>query len=88
MILVVGMRLGCLNHALLTAQAIRAAGLTLAGWVANCIDPQMRVLEQNIATLEQRLGCPLLSVLSFDLKMESQKIAKSLVISKLEKFWV
>lgn len=64
-ILVVGMRLGCLNHALLTAQAIQAAGLTLAGWVANCLDPQMSVVAENIATLEQRLGCPLLGTLPF-----------------------
>lgn len=64
-ILVVGMRLGCLNHALLTAQAIQAVGLTLAGWVANCIDPQMRVVAENIATLEQRLDCPLLGILPF-----------------------
>lgn len=64
-ILVVGMRLGCLNHALLTAQAIQAAGLTLAGWVANCVDPQMLALEQNITTLEQRLDCPLLGTLPF-----------------------
>ena len=64
-ILVVGMRLGCLNHALLTAQAIKTAGLTLAGWVANCIDPQMSVVAENIATLEQRLDCPLLGILPF-----------------------
>ncbi|MBX9895126.1 MAG: dethiobiotin synthase [Nitrosomonas sp.] len=65
-ILVVGMRLGCLNHALLTAQAIRAAGLTLAGWVANCVHPQMQVLEENIATLEQRLEGLLLGVVPFN----------------------
>jgi dethiobiotin synthetase len=64
-ILVVGMRLGCLNHALLTAQAIKTAGLTLAGWVANCIDPQMNVVAENIATLEQRLDCQLLGTLPF-----------------------
>ena len=64
-ILVVGLRLGCLNHALLTAQAIQATGLILAGWVANCIDPQMSVVAENIATLEQRLDCPLLGILPF-----------------------
>lgn len=77
-ILVVGMRLGCLNHALLTAQAIRAAGLTLAGWVANCIDPKMLVLAENIATLEQRLDCPLLGVLPFDSTMNLHKSTKLL----------
>lgn len=69
-ILVVGMRLGCLNHALLTAQAIRAAGVTLAGWVANCIDPEMQVLEENIATLERRLDGPLLGVMPFGEEMD------------------
>jgi dethiobiotin synthetase len=57
-VLVVGLRLGCLNHALLTAEAIRADGLTLAGWVANPIDEGMPRLEENIATLAQRLGSP------------------------------
>ena len=74
-ILVVGMRLGCLNHALLTAQAILAAGLPLAGWVANGIDPQMMALEENIATLERRLDGPLLGVMPFDLEMDVHKSA-------------
>ncbi len=60
-ILVVGMRLGCLNHALLTAGAIRAGGLELAGWVANCAWPEMPGLDANIATLEERLGAPRLA---------------------------
>jgi len=64
-ILVVGIRLGCLNHALLTRQAIDAAGLPLAGWVANLIDPQMLACEENIAALEARLACPRLATLPF-----------------------
>ena len=59
-ILVVGMRLGCINHALLTAQAITARGLTLAGWVANQIDPDMARYTDNLATLKQRLLAPIL----------------------------
>ena len=59
-ILVVGLRLGCLNHALLTAEAIAARGLTLAGWVANRIDPDMLRAEDNIAALRERLGAPML----------------------------
>ncbi len=55
-ILVVGMRLGCLSHALLTAEAVRGAGLALAGWVANAVDPQMQRLAENIATLDERLA--------------------------------
>ena len=54
-ILVVGMRLGCINHALLTAQAIRASGLELVGWVANSVAAEMDCLAENVRTLEQRL---------------------------------
>jgi dethiobiotin synthetase len=59
-ILVVGMRLGCINHALLTAAAIRACGLRLSGWVANHVDPDMIVPAENVATLVERLDAPLL----------------------------
>jgi dethiobiotin synthetase len=61
-VLVVGMRLGCLNHALLTAEAIARRGLTLAGWVANRIDPTMARLAENLQTLRDRLSAPLLGV--------------------------
>lgn len=59
-VLVVGLRLGCINHALLTAQAIAACGLTLAGWVANTVDAELPNSAQNIATLQARLPAPLL----------------------------
>lgn len=59
-ILVVGMRLGCINHALLTAEAVRQRGLTLAGWVANQVDPEMAMLEENLQTLRQRMPAPCL----------------------------
>lgn len=59
-ILVVGLRLGCINHALLTVEAIAARGLTLAGWVANHLDPEMARIDDNIAALRERLGAPLL----------------------------
>lgn len=62
-ILVVGMRLGCLNHALLTAEAVTRRGLRLAGWVANRIDAEMPVYEENLQTLRQRLAAPCLGVL-------------------------
>ena len=61
-ILVVGMRLGCINHAQLTADAIRQRGLHIAGWVANRIDPAMSRFEENLATLNQALAAPLLGV--------------------------
>lgn len=60
-ILVVGLRLGCLNHALLTAGAIRSRGLTLAGWVANPIDPAMQYVDENVEALRERLSAPLIA---------------------------
>lgn len=59
-VLVVGLRLGCLNHALLSAEAIRADGLHLAGWVANTLDADMACRDENIATLRRWLPAPLL----------------------------
>ena len=59
-ILVVGVRLGCINHAVLTAEAIARDGLHLAGWVANIVDPQTSRLEENLATLAERLSAPCL----------------------------
>lgn len=59
-ILVVGMRLGCLNHALLTTEAITRRGLKWAGWVANILEPEMPALEENIATLQATLPGPYL----------------------------
>ncbi|WP_341304447.1 dethiobiotin synthase [Pseudomonas sp. TMP25] len=62
-ILVVGVRLGCINQALLTAEAILRDGLPLAGWVANLVDPQISRLEDNLATLAERLPAPCLGYL-------------------------
>lgn len=59
-ILVVGVRLGCINHALLTAEAIARDGLALAGWVANVVDPATARLDDNLATLAERLAAPCL----------------------------
>jgi dethiobiotin synthetase len=59
LLLVVGLRLGCLNHALLTFEAIRRSGLPWLGWVANCVDPAMSRLEDNLAYLVEKLGPPL-----------------------------
>ncbi|HEV7914607.1 MAG TPA: dethiobiotin synthase [Albitalea sp.] len=55
-VLVVGLRLGCLNHALLTAEAVRARGLRLAGWVGNGIEPNFANRDDNVATLRHQLG--------------------------------
>lgn len=59
-ILVVGMRLGCLNHALLTAESIARHGARLGGWIANTLEPGMTALAENLATLESRLDAPLI----------------------------
>ena len=61
-ILIVGMRLGCINHALLTQQAIAARGLKLAGWIANRIDPEMSRFDENLAALTERIAAPLLGI--------------------------
>lgn len=61
-ILVVGMRLGCINHALLTVEAVLSRGLTLAGWVANTIGP-MNLLDENIQSLRQLIQAPLLGTI-------------------------
>jgi dethiobiotin synthetase len=64
-VLVVGLRLGCLNHAALTAEAVARRGLPLLGWVANSIDPAMAQRERNIATLASLLAAPCLGVVPF-----------------------
>lgn len=61
-IMVVGLRLGCINHALLTAEAIAADGLSLAGWVANQVDPHMDRQQHNLDTLRSLMPAPLLGV--------------------------
>lgn len=64
-ILVVGIRLGCINHALLTFEAIVRDGISVAGWVANCIDADMPALQENIDGLRTRLPVPCLGVVPF-----------------------
>lgn len=63
LILVVGLRLGCINHALLTAEAARVRGLTLAGWVANCQPEGMLEQEATISALKSRLNAPILGII-------------------------
>ena len=64
-LLVVGMKLGCLNHAMLTVREIERSGCQLLGWVANCIDPDMALLAQNITDLTRRISAPCLGVVPF-----------------------
>jgi dethiobiotin synthetase len=82
-VLVVGMRLGCLNHALLTRRQIEASGLRCAGWVANCILPDMPYLEANIRALERRLACPLLGAVPFQREPAAARVAPLLSIGHL-----
>jgi len=82
-ILVVGLRLGCLNHALLTAEAIAARGLKLAGWVANRIDPDMAAAEGNLSSLRLRLGCPLLGEFPHAMPPDARSMAALLAPKKL-----
>ena len=77
-VLVVGLRLGCLNHALLTAEAIRARGLALAGWVANHVDPGMLAQGDNIAFLQQALQAPLLATIPHQAKPDPRALAFNL----------
>jgi dethiobiotin synthetase len=77
-ILVVGLRLGCLNHALLTAEAVRADGLQLAGWVANRIDPAMACADENLDTLRAWLKAPLLGVVPWSERPDPAGIALTL----------
>ncbi len=63
-LLVVRIRLGCINHALLSVQAIQYSGLKLLGWVANCMDPDMPVMQQNIDTLKHMIAAPCLAVVT------------------------
>lgn len=64
-VLVVGMRLGCINHALLTAEVLAARRLPLAGWVANCVQADMPYLDDNILALQALLPAPLLGTVPF-----------------------
>lgn len=75
-VLVVGVRLGCLNHALLSARAIVADGCTLVGWIANRIDPEMAVADANLATLRERLGVPLLGDLAHGARAEGAALVQ------------
>ncbi|GGH64094.1 ATP-dependent dethiobiotin synthetase BioD [Comamonas phosphati] len=77
-VLVVGLRLGCINHALLTADAIRASGLPLVGWMASRVDPGMREPEANMAYLRQHLGAPLLADIPWQARPDARTVPVTL----------
>jgi dethiobiotin synthetase len=82
-LLVVGMRLGCLNHALLTAHAVNAAGLRLAGWIANELHPAMNGLDENVATLSRMIAAPLLGRLPWSPHATSLELASAIDLPAL-----
>jgi dethiobiotin synthetase len=77
-VLVVGVRLGCLNHALLSIEAIVAAGLPLAGWIANVVDPQMERIDENLETLCAGIAAPCLGVIPFLAQFQPEQLAACL----------
>lgn len=77
-ILVVGLRLGCINHALLSAESIRASGCELAGWIANTIDPQMTEPQPTIEAISRRIDAPLLGTVPYLAQLEADKVAEHL----------
>jgi len=83
-ILVVGVRLGCINHALLTAEAIAQDGLQLAGWVANIIEPKTSRLEENLATLAERLPAPCLGRVPRLKAVSAEAVAEYLQLDLLD----
>lgn len=79
-LLVVGIRLGCINHALLTYKAIQQDNVPIIGWIANCIDPKMNYRQENINTLKERLPIPCLGVVEYQKRPEDVIDIKSLII--------
>lgn len=79
-ILVVGLRLGCINHALLSVAAIQQSGCVLAGWVANILDPQMPCLQQNIDSIGTRVTAPLLGTLPYQQQRNTTQLAQYLSV--------
>lgn len=82
-VLVVGVRLGCINHALLTADSILRQGCILAGWVANVVDAGCERIQENVAALEARLAAPLLGVVPLLDRLDADAIAARLVLEPL-----
>ncbi|MDR8523563.1 MULTISPECIES: dethiobiotin synthase [Shewanella] len=82
-ILVVGMKLGCLNHALLTAEAIRADGLNIVGWIANQVDPDMANQQENLAFLKDTLKAPFIGYVPYLAEPSASAVAEYLDLTQL-----
>ena len=79
-VLIVGMRLGCINHALLSAESIARCGLRLEGWVANRIDPDMACFEENLESLRERMDARLMGVVAHRFPPDPARIGRDLLL--------
>lgn len=77
-LLIVGIRLGCINHTLLTMEAIARDKLTCIGWIANCIDPDMPAIIENIQTLEHFLPAPCFGIVPFQQNFSTESVAEKI----------
>lgn len=84
-IVIIGIRLGCINHALLTMRVIEECGLKCAGWVANIIDQNMCALNENIESLRERIEAPLIGIIPFQQDADARSVAETLDIGMLKK---
>lgn len=82
-ILVVGMRLGCLNHALLSADAIYSRNVPIGGWIANCIDPDMSHLQENIETLKGQIAFPYLGTVPWMEHPQPAQVVKHIHLERI-----
>lgn len=82
-VVIVAMRLGCLNHALLTVRALDDYGLKCAGWVANVVGDEMSALQQNIAALRERIAAPLLGVVPYMAEVDAEAVVEYLDLGVL-----
>ncbi len=79
-ILVVGIRLGCINHTLLTYEAIKSKGLTVAGWIANYISPDDLCLQEQTQSIKDRISAPLIGEVSFSDEISAKYVAQHLEV--------
>ncbi|MDB6084926.1 MAG: dethiobiotin synthase [Gammaproteobacteria bacterium] len=85
-VLIVGLRLGCLNHGLLTAESIERRGVRLCGWIGNSVDAEFPRRDENIAALQTRIAAPCLGTFSYSPQRGAHEVAQALLprLSELE----
>jgi len=82
-VLVVSLKLGCINHSLLTAESVRATGNRLVGWIANQVEPDMRARDENLATLAALMGVPCLGIVPWLTTPDPRRVADLLTLNGL-----